>query len=573
MSTAFAKLSKLYEQLENTSSTIAMRKTLADFFKKTPKKDVDKVAYLTLGQIAPEYTEITMGIATKTALKSIAEAFGKKQEEVQQEFKKKGDVGKVAESFATKKREKLTVKTVFETLHKIAKATGKGSQEKKTGLLAKLLRDASPLEARYLARIVLGTLRLGVGDKTVLDALTLAFTGTMKAKPEVEHAYYVCSDVGEIAKTIATSKLEGIKKISVKLGRPLQSMLCQRVKKLEEIKEKIGYPVAVEVKYDGERVQAHKDNNKITLYSRRLENITAQFPDIVEAVKKAVKTKKCVVDGEIMPVDEKGNLLSFQKLMQRRRKYEVEKYAKKIPAVLFVFDIIYANGKPLTKQPYKKRYALLKKTVKETQKVRLALRKECADTDCVEEMFHKTIEHGGEGIVIKNLQGVYEAGVRGWNWVKWKPEYVKGLRDTFDLVVAGAYHGRGKRAGTYGALLCAAYNKKQDRFETFCKLGSGFTDEQLENLPKKFKKYEVKKKPARLNVTKLMKPDVWFSPEVVVEVVGAEITRSPNHTCAVKDGKGLALRFPRFNRWRPDKKPEQATTVKEIIQIAKKKTR
>ncbi len=552
----FSELAHLYEELERTSSYIAMRNILSSFFKKTPKSELEYVAYLTLGQIASQFADINLGMAEKMAVKSIALAGKEKEHIVLQKYKKLGDVGKTAEQYAG--RGALTVKTVFETLHKIAQASGAGSQEKKIRLLAELLKQASPLEARYLARMVLGDLRLGVGDKTILDALAVAYTGTKEARKELEHAYNICPDVGLIAKTIAHKGLKGIRQIGVELGVPIQSMLCQRIKEIEAVKEKIGYPVVVEEKYDGERIQVHKQGNKVKLYSRRLENITLQFPDIVEAVKKAVKAKNCVLDSEVMPVDKKGNLLPFQILMQRRRKYEIEEYIRKVPVALFAFDVLFLNGKSLIKEPYKKRYSLLEKNIKETNKIKLALRKICNDSECIEELFNKVVEIGGEGVVIKNLNGPYEAGVRGWNWIKWKPEYVKGLRDTFDVVAVGAYYGRGRRAGTYGALLCAVYNDKKDRFETFCKLGSGFTDKTLAELPKKFKKIEHK--PARLEVTKAMHPDVWFDPRVVLEVTGAEITKSPNHTL------GYALRFPRFLRWR-EKKPEQATAAKEILKM------
>lgn len=565
----FSELADLYSQLEKISSTNAMRSLFAKFFKKVPKNDIDKVAYLSLGQIASEHEAIVIGMADKMVLKSIAKASGRKEDDVRKLFKTKGDVGLVAEATVGKRTKKLTIDKAFHTLHDIARASGAGSQEKKISLFAQLLKDASPLEARYLARIVTGSLRLGAGEKIVLDGLLIAFTGSTKAKKEIDYACSICPDVGIIGKTLAQRGIKAVKKIGVELGRPIQSMLCHRVKSLAEVEKKIGYPVAVEEKYDGERIQVHKDGKKVNLFSRRLENISSQFPDIIEAVKKAVKAKRCILDCEAMPIDEKGNFLPFQSLMQRRRKYEVEKYIKKIPVVLFVFDILALGGKSLIREKYQKRYALLQKNLRQTNKVKLALHKICRDASCIEDLFKITVKHGGEGLVIKNLNGVYEAGVRGWNWVKWKPEYVKGLRDTFDLVVIGGFKGRGKRAGTYGALLCASYNKGE--FETFCKLGSGFTDKELSGLVKKFRKYEVSKKPARVKANKFMEPDVWFSPHIVVEVIGAEITRSPHHTCAIDKGKGLALRFPRFSRWRDDKRPSQATTSKEILQMVKKK--
>ena len=568
----FRELALAYEELERTSSGNELRRILAGLFKKVSKSEIDKVAYLTLGRIASDYADINLGMAEKMVLRAVAEAAGTEQSEVTRLYKKLGDIGLAAEELVGRKRKELSVTEVFDTLHKIAESSGTGSQERKVSLLAGLLKNASAKEARYLARIVQGNLRLGVGDKTVLDALCITFTGSKSAKKEVEHAFMISPDVAIIARTIANKGLAGIRKIGVTLGVPIQMMLCQRVKDLNEIPKKMGVPFAVEQKYDGERIQAHKIGNKVVLYSRRLENITSQFPDIVDAVRKNVKAKDCVIEGEAMPVDKKGNLLPFQLLMQRRRKHSIEEYIKKIPVCLFVFEILYNTGKTLIHEAYPKRYAILKKSIKESSSIKLALRIICDNPDCAEELFNKTVENGGEGIVVKSLKADsdYQAGVRGWHWVKWKPEYVKGLRDTFDLVVVGAYRGRGRRAGAYGALLCAVYNESADRFETFCKLGTGFSDKDLAEMPKIFRKHEISHKPALLEVSKAMNPDVWFEPAVVLEVTGAEITKSPNHTCGQENGQGLALRFPRFLRYRPEKSAEQATTTKEILKMAKK---
>jgi DNA ligase-1 len=569
MSLAFRKLAETYEKLERTSSGNALRAILSGLFKHTNKEEIDKVAYLTLGSIAGSYSGINLGMAEKMVLKSVAKAAGKDEKTTLALYKKKGDIGIVAEELVGRAQRQLSVKEVFETLHKIASAGGTGSQERKIYLLATLFKNASALEARYLARIVQGNLRLGVGDKTVLDALTIRFTGSKQAKKIIEHAYNICPDAGIIAKIIATKGIHGIHSIGVQVGRPIQMMLCQRVKSLDEVPKKIGTPFAVEQKYDGERIQAHKQGKKLILYSRRLENITAQFPEIVSALQKSIGAKECVIEGEAVPVGKKGNILPFQVLMQRRRKHGVEEYAQKIPVILFVFEALYSNGRSMVREPYPKRYSTLQKIIKPKGIIQFAVRKKCNTPDCAEEFFNDIVQTGGEGIVIKSLNpdSDYQAGVRGWNWIKWKPEYVKGLRDTFDLVIVGAYRGRGRRAGTYGALLCASYNDKTDRFETFCKLGSGFSDKELKELPKKLKHCETKQKPARLEVKKFMIPDVWFTPSIIVEVTGAEITKSPNHTC----GTGLALRFPRFLRYRPEKKPEQTTTTKEIMQLAKNK--
>ncbi len=564
MTLLFEKVADVYELLEKTSSGNRLRELLSSFFKKIPKAEISIVTYFTLGRIGSNYEDIDLGMAEKMILRAIAEASGK---EALKDFKKRGDLGLTAQSLVGKRRRRLTVKEVFESLHKIANAKGVGSQEVKVRILADILKNASPKEAKYITRLVLGTLRLGVADMTVLDSLAIAFTGSKANKKKLEEAYNTCPDVGIIAKTIATRGLKGISNAGVMVGRPIQMMRAQRVKTIEEIIKKIPGVMAAEEKYDGERIQIHSLKGKITLFSRRLENITHQFPDVVNSVKN-IRRKNFVVEGEIMAVDKKGSLLKFQTLMQRRRKYDVEEYVKKIPVCVYLFDALYLNGKTLIKKPYPERRKVLEKIVRESKNLKLAKRKVSSNLSEIQDFFEESIERNCEGIIVKSCDknSFYETGKRGWKWIKWKKEYIKDVQETYDLAVVGAFSGRGRRAGSYGALLCAVYNKKKDIFETFCKLGAGFTDKQLDELPKKFKDYVVDKKPARVEAKKEMKPDFWFEPKIVVEVLGAEVTKSPLHTAA----NGLALRFPRFLRFREDKKAEQATTVEEVVRYFKK---
>lgn len=564
---SFNKLAQLYEKLEDTTSGNTMRTLLSDFLKTVPKNNIEHVAYMTIGRIASDYDDVNLGMAEKMVLRAIGNAAKKNSHTTPTLYKKLGDAGLVAEKLVGPKKKQLSVDEVFNKLREIARAGGEGSQEKKISILTDLLRNASPLEARYICRIVLSTLRLGVADMTVLDSLAIAFTGSKQSKKDLETAYNICPDIGIIAKTIVTEGLQGIRKIKTVIGRPIQMMLAQRITHFEELKEKIKGPITAEEKYDGERVQAHKQGKKITLYSRRLENITSEFPDITAQITKNVKAKNCIIEGECVAIDARGNLLPFQVVMQRKRKYDIEAYIKKVPVCFYVFDVLNINGMSYINKAYPARRALLTNIIQETKQLKLAKQIVSTNLDDIEEFFNKTIERGGEGIIAKSCaaESFYTPGKRGWLWIKWKREYATKIADTFDLVVIGAFKGKGKRSGMYGALLCAVYNNKQDQFETLCKLGSGFTDEQLKELPKKIKKYEAKTKPARVIVHKNLEPDVWFTPAIVVEVIGAEITDSPIHTA----GKGLALRFPRFLRYRLDKKPEQATTTKEIAMMVK----
>ncbi len=563
--TTFKELAGVFEKLEKTRSGNEMRNILAVFIKKTKSDEIKYAAYLLMGRVDAKYKHITMNMGDKLVIKSISLLKNASEEEVNEEYGKKGDLGSVAEEYAGEEQKSLSVKKVFEMLKKIAESSGEGSQDEKIKTLASLLKKCSSLEARYIPRIVLGTLRLGVGEKTLLDALSIAHTGTKEKRDILEHGYNVCPDIGLISERVAKKGLSSMKRFRVKIGRPIQSMLAQRTKELDTIKEKIPGKISCEEKYDGQRVQAHYDGDKVVLFSRRLKDVTNQFPDIVEAVKNSVKCDNCVLDGEVVAVDEDKNLMPFQKLMKRRRKYKVEKYAEKIPAEYFVFDIIYINSSSLLSKTYPERHEKVKEAVSfRTKGISEVNQKYCKNLGCVEDFFNKCISRGAEGMIAKSCskKSVYKPGKRGWLWIKWKKEYKK-MADTFDLTVIGAYHGKGKRGGTYGALLCASYNDEEDSFETFCKLGSGFTDKELDELPEKFEEYKINHKPARVKITKDMTPDVWFSPEIVVEVKGAEITKSPAHTT----GEGLALRFPRFIKYRKDKSPEQATTIKEINEL------
>ncbi len=567
MAVKFSQLAQIYQQLEQITSGNEMRAILSRFFRQVPVSDVGIVSYLTLGQITSKYEDVNIGMAEKMVLRALAHATKKPLSIVEGAFKKYGDAGSAAEQLVGKQQKRLLVREVFVALHKIAKAAGAGSQERKISLLSGLLKAASPLEARYLARIIVGQLRLGAGEKTVLDSLIIAFTGSKQAKKVLEHAYNVCPDIGVIAETLARNGLKAVKRIQVQVGRPVQMMLAQRVDKISDIAKKIPGIIAAEEKYDGERIQVHAANNKIVLYSRRLENITTQFPDVIAGLRKSIRAKTYIIEGEVVPVDRKGNLLPFQVLMARRRKYEVEKYVAAVPVHFYLFDLLFANGKSFLNQRYPARRQMLQKITKEIPPVFLARRAVSNNIDDVEAFFDEVLQRGCEGIVAKSCasDSYYTPGTRGWLWIKWKREYQKELADTFDLVVVGAFAGRGKRSGTYGALLCAAYNPDKEVFETFCKLGSGFTDKQLSMLPKIFP--QVRQQPKNVVVAKNMKPDFWVEPKTVIEVLGAEITKSQLHTC----GGGLALRFPRFVRYRPDKSPEQATTPQEIMQILKKR--
>ncbi len=582
----YKRLAQFYEKIEQTTSRIAMTDYLVALFKETPVEVLDKVIYLTQGKLRPDYEGVELGVAEKLTLRAIARATGFSLKKVEELYKKLGDPGLTAQELLAKApkgglaaflgaeaKNPLTVKRVYDSLMKIAKAQGAGSQDVKINTLVALLRDAEPLEAKYLVRTVTGRLRLGVADMTILDALAIAFTGKKSTRPILEKAYTKHPDLGYIAVLLATEGLDKLKEIKIQVGVPILPMLAERLNDPKEILEKLGGRCLAEYKYDGERVQAHRKGDEVQLFSRRLENITHHYPDVVEYIKR-LKSPEFIVEGEVVAIDPNtGDMLPFQELMHRRRKYDVEKAMEEYPTRIYLFDIVYREGKELIDLPLPERKKHLEEIVVESDEVKLATGKIVDNPHDLMLFFEQAISEGCEGLMCKSIgpDSIYQMGARGWLWIKFKRDYRMEMTDTVDLVVVGAFYGRGKRAGTYGALLMAAYSPEEDVFKTVCKVGSGFTDEDLAKLPEILAPYKIDHKHPR--VISKIEADVWFVPAIVLEIIGAEITLSPLHTCClnkIEEGAGLAIRFPRFTgRYRFDKKPEQATTEQELIEMYK----
>ena len=577
----YAVIAEAYEKIESTTKRLEMTDLLVDLLKNTSKDIIDKVVYLTQGKIYPDFISLEIGVAEKLAIKALSRASGKKESEIQEDLKKTGDIGETAQKFMANKKQvtffqqPLTVQKVYETLDKMAKTSGSGAVDLKMALLAGLLAGATPKEAKYIMRTVTGNLRLGIADMTVLDALAIAYGGGKEARELVERAYNISSDLGRVAKNVAEKGLKGIKKFQVLVGEPIRPMLAERLSSPEEILEKLGGRCIAEYKYDGERIQIHKKGDEVVLFSRRLENISSQYPDAVGLIQKHVKVKNAILEAECVAVDtDTGEMRPFQELMHRRRKYGIQKAIEEYPVSLFMFDALYVDGKDLTLEPCPVRRKALEEAIKESERVNITKYLITNSAKELEKFFLEAIEDGCEGLVCKSIaeDSVYQAGARGWLWIKYKRDYKSEMTDTVDLVVVGAFHGRGKRAGTYGALLLAAYNPEDDTFETVTKCGTGFTDEDLAKLPEMMKRHIISHKHPRVN--SMLEADVWFEPVVVIEILGAEITLSPIHTCAmnaIRKGSGLAIRFPRFTgNYRVDKAAEDATTVSEIVEMYQK---
>ena len=576
----YSIIADAYESIESTSKRLEMTNHLVKLIKQTPKSLLSKVAYLTQGKLHPDFDGIEIGMAERMIIMCLVKISGKKKEELTKTFKNIGDLGSTADKILSEQdtlklitRSPLTVEKVYNTLDKIAHTSGKGTVRIKIGLLVNLLIDATSKEARYLVRTVVGKLRLGIGDMTFLDALAIAYGEGKHSRVDVERAYNMSSDLGLVSETLANEGLEGIRNFRIRIGRPIRPMLCERLTTADEILTKIGGTGSAEFKYDGLRIQAHIASGEISLFSRRLENITSQFPDVIKALTSSVNAEEIIVEGECVAIDpDTDEMLPFQVVTQRRgRKYDIKRMTDKIPVVLILFDALYVNGKSLIDFPYLERRRILKKMVRETNGIRLTHPLIIDNPVELDNLIDTAAETGYEGLVIKAIgsNSVYQAGARGFLWIKYKREYMSEMVDTVDLVVVGAFAGMGRRAGTYGALLMASYDEELDAFKTVCKLGTGFDDATLAKLPKIFEADRIDH--AHPRVESKIEADFWFVPRKVLELFGSELTLSPSHTCGldlIKNGVGLAIRFPRFaGKWRDDKASEDATTVKEIVSM------
>jgi len=573
----FSEVASFFDRLGQTRKRTELTAILVELFK-AAGPDLRKVIYLTQGKLGPDYLGIEIGLADKLIIKALSGISGIEESKIELMYSKTGDLGTLAKDVLVKKQQnalfssELSVEYVFTSLMKIAEMSGSGSIKGKISTFTDLLLNATPAEALYLTRIVSGKLRLGVSDATILDALVECFAPEA-SKDDVEESYNFHPDLGELGELLASGNIDSATHASPNPMIPFKVMLAERLPSIQEILEKMGGKAAFEYKYDGMRVQIHSDGKSVRIFSRGVEETTSNFPDIVRNAETVFGKRAYILDGEAVPFNpETGELYPFQIVSQRRgRKYDLESMVRQVPLVVFLFDILYLDNAPTHRLPYMERRRILEGLLPENDHFKLAHRIVSSDAREVEEFFERSINDGCEGLVAKNVgdESIYRAGARGWLWIKLKRDYTSAFEDSLDLVVIGAFAGHGRRKGTYGALLMASYSKERDVFESVCKLGTGFSDEVLFNLPKMFAGEAVKENPPR--VESGLVPDYWIYPKYVLEVKGAEITISPVHRCAfnkVQDGAGLAVRFPRFTgRFREDKKPEDATSSEEILEM------
>jgi DNA ligase 1 len=570
-------VAEAYHDLEQTSARLALIDRLAALVTATPAELLPTVCYLCEGLIAPEFAGVDLGLAEKLAIRAVATATGTDPQEAAATVRTVGDLGLAAEQLLTAtaadRVPSLQVTTVVDTLHQIAAAEGQGSQGRKLDLLAGLLAQATPLEARYLLRLVTGNLRLGIGTPTILDALAQVYIGNRSARPTLERAYNICCDLGKVAAALASGGVEAVEQIQVQPGNPVRAMLAQRLSDATQILGKLGGECAAEYKYDGVRVQAHRTaDGEIELFTRRLERISTQFPDVVELLKAGLDPAEAIIEGEVVAFDAAaGELRPFGEVMTRRRKHGIAEAVLDVPVGLFCFELLFADGQDLTRLPYPQRRARLAEAITTSSQLRLTTAIEVADPAALDAAFEQAVTDGCEGLMCKSVSpdAIYQAGARGWLWIKLKRDYRTELADTVDLVVVGAFAGRGRRAGVYGALLLAAYDADADVFRTVTKCGTGFSDAELAELPARLAPLAHPDRPARVDARQ--QPDVWFEPGLVLEILSAELTLSPTYTAAwgqIKEDAGLAMRFPRFTgRWRDDKSAEDATTTSELVDL------
>jgi DNA ligase-1 len=573
----YQTVAEAYRDLEQVSGRLALIERLAALLAQTPGELLPTVCYLCQGLIAPEFAGVDLGLAEKLAIRAVAAATGTEPGQVSALVRETGDLGQAAERLlaatAGGQPARLEVRAVVDTLHQIAEAEGTGSQGRKLELLAGLLAQATPLEARYLLRLVTGSLRLGIGTPTILDALAQVYAGGRAARPVLERAYNICCDLGQVAATLTAGGLAAVEQLQVRPGHPVRAMLAQRLADASEILAKLGGECAAEYKYDGVRVQAHRTaDGQIELFTRRLERVSNQFPDVVEVLAAGLGPREAILEGEVVAYDPAaGELHPFQEVMFRRRKHGIAEAVRDVPVGLFCFELLYADGQDLTRLPYPQRRAALAQAITVSPRLRLTTAIEVSTPTALDAAFEQAVTDGCEGLVCKSVapDAIYQAGARGWLWIKLKRDYRTELSDTIDLVIIGAFAGRGRRAGTYGAVLLAAYDPAADLFRAVTKCGTGFSDAELAALPARLAPLASPHRPARVDARQ--EPDVWFEPGLVLEILSAELTLSPNYTAAwgqIKPDAGLALRFPRFTgRWRDDKAPEDATTTGELADL------
>jgi DNA ligase-1 len=600
----FSEFASTLQQLETISSRNEITVILAELFQRLDQDETKPALYLLQGRVAPTYAPIEFGMSDKMLLRAVQAVADQHQVDFVAESKLKefGDIGIVCETLLHEIKSSLSsieIDLAFARLLKITQASGAGSQQTKVDIFVDLLKQLDPLSARYVARVVVGKLRLGLSDKTIFDALSWTIDGTKKHRTVIEQAYGYQSDIGTIAELVLTlakqsdataaQLTQALAHIKLAVGTPVASKLCEREDSPASVYERLGNCI-VQPKLDGMRAQIHWDNRaKITaIFSRNQESLTEAFPDIV-ATLTLLACQSCIIDSEVVGYDyESDSYLSYHETMTRRRKHDVDAAASSIPLRAMAFDILYLDGVDLTQLPTSERVIKLAQLLQNSntgnhsgEKLKIAM----LDTITVQNeaelasYFTTQIMQGLEGVLCKLATATYAPGTRNFDWIKLKANTQTEMVDTLDVVVIGYYAGGGERAKYgFGSLLTAIYDPVNDQYNSVAKVGSGFTDAQAPQIRADLEALRIDAQPENITVTNSLKPDYWVKPQIVIEVIADEITRSPAHTAAQGQlasfevpakvaNKGLSLRFPRLKVWNRDKRPDQATDTNELVRL------
>lgn len=545
----FREFAEFCEKLEKISSTLELAARIAAFLKNIEdERDLYDVVLFLIGKVYPPWDERELGVGVGLIYEALENVSSVKKQKIEEMIRELGDLGLVAEKLLEKKKmatltfEELTIRKVRETFDEMSSLTGEGSRKRKIMLLTGLYGLASPIEARYLTRLILNEMRLGVGEGIMRDAIAKAFG----ADPEiVERAYMITNDFGKVAVVAKTEGKESLAKMRVQLHIPVRMMLAQVAEGFDQAMSEMG-TAAVEWKFDGSRVQVHWDGKRVTVYSRRLENVTNALPDIVEEIKKHVKPN-VILDGEVIAVKD-GKPMPFQHVLRRfRRKHDVSKMIEKIPLQVYFFDVIYSEKETID-LPLSERRKILESVIEESEKVKVAKQVVTSEVKEVRRIYDEAINAGHEGVMIKNPSSPYVPGKRGKHWLK-----LKAIMETLDLVVVGGEWGEGKRSHWLSSFELACLDTVSGRLLKVGKVATGFTEEDLEELTEMFRPLIVSQEGKK----------VEFVPKYVFEVAYQEIQKSPKYE------SGYALRFPRFVRLRDDKDVDEADTIERVERLYK----
>jgi len=577
----YRELVEVYQKLEGTTKRLEKTAYISKLLKKTPEQDIQKIVLLLQGRIYPKWSEQETGVSSRLVLKALNIAAGIPVNEIEEQWKNTGDLGIVAEKITAVKTQStlfttdLTVKKVLENLKKLSETEGIGAVDRKVKLIAELLTSATPLEARYITRTILEEMRLGVGEGSVRDAICWAFFGDelelkynqqenkLEINEEqrqiynhyvdaVQEAYDITNDFSKTA-LLARQGLASLKNTTLETGRPLKTMLYQKAKDMQEAFERVGSPAAFEYKYDGFRLQLHRNKDKIMLFTRRLENVTKQFPDVVEVIRENIKSDNYILDSEIIGIDpQTKKWLAFQNISQRiKRKYDIHQMAKSIPVMVNVFDAMQINNQNLLKIPFKERRQAIQKIITEVPEKLSPARQIITDSaEKAQEFYEQALKMGNEGIMAKNLNAPYKPGSRVGYGIKIKP-----VMETLDLVIIGAEWGQGKRANWLSSFTIACIDANGN-FVEIGKVGTGIKEKEQEGVT--FEQLTNLLKPL---ITSEKGKEITVKPSIVIEINYEEIQKSPTYA------SGYALRFPRLISIRNDRSPEDIAALEQIEEL------